>query len=44
MKLSVRVVNSLARKGIFTLNDILAIPPNEMREIRNLGKRSVNGK
>ena len=42
MKLSVRVVNSLARKGIFTLNDILAIPPNEMREIRNLGKRSYD--
>ena len=42
MKLSVRVFNCLARKGIFTLNGILATPPNELKKIRNLGKRSYD--
>mgnify|MGYP002624481462 CR=1 FL=1 len=38
---SVRTTNALIRKNLNTINDIVNLTPDELKKIRNLGKKSI---
>jgi len=41
LKLTTRVLNGLVSKNIGTLEELLAVPREELEGIRNLGKKSI---